>query len=429
MTRATSTAVTVWSAVARRLAFCVVTALHVLLSGCQTSRPATAGTGEVEDTTAAALGMARADDWQQLLGKHARRRADKAVAIAADANGQWVAGTAHGVRGDLPAARAALSACEAERALGGIRAACELVRVNERRIEHGRLLRARLEADGAGTPALLWSLRSPSGSQAWIGGTLHMLKPSMYPLPPAYEQAYASATTLVVELDNTRLTPNSINAMLARHAMLPSGQHLDDWLLGAPGKRIRDYVDDLGLPWLYYQAMKPSALVNAIATAAFATAGFAAEHGMDAHYLRRAHADGLRIVELETLDAQLAVVHGGAPPTAEQLASDLHNLASGNLINTLVAAWYGGDAEAFVKLFSAGARTPEQRALQHQLLDQRNRQMARRINDLLAAPDQRLFVLVGSGHVVGAQSVITELAQLGFEPVQVGKDGASYVPR
>jgi uncharacterized protein YbaP (TraB family) len=119
-------------------------------------------------------------------------------------------------------------------------------------------------------------------------------------------------------------------------------------------------------------------------------------------------------------------VHGGPPPDIDAVAGDLDALASGQLINEITAAWYAADAGALQAMFDAEALRDGDRAHLERLLDVRNREMAVRIAELLAEPEQRHFVLVGAGHVIGDGSVIAELARMGFTAVQLGKDGEPH---
>ena len=104
--------------------------------------------------------------------------------------------TTHGQANDLMAAITALRTCEASRRPE--QPACELRHLNDERITSGAEIRATVPTEEH--PLYLWRLESPT-STVFLAGSVHILKPSLYPLPAVYDQAFAAADTLVVEVN------------------------------------------------------------------------------------------------------------------------------------------------------------------------------------------------------------------------------------
>ena len=57
---------------------------------------------------------------------------------------------------------------------------------------------------GAHADSSVWAISS-SGNTLYLGGTIHMLRPSDYPLPEEYEQAYQDSSGLFSRLDPERI--------------------------------------------------------------------------------------------------------------------------------------------------------------------------------------------------------------------------------
>jgi uncharacterized protein YbaP (TraB family) len=104
------------------------------------------------------------------------------------------------------------------------------------------------------------------------------------------------------------------------------------------------------------------------------------------------------------MDTQLAVL--------DQALSDLPELEDS--ISQLMTAYFRGDDDALLDTLTAQTGDhPLAKAFNDQLIDQRNRGMAKSIADYLETPHSYL-VLVGAGHLVGPSSIIAELGRAGI---------------
>ena len=83
------------------------------------------------------------------------------------------------------------------------------------------------------------------------------------------------------------------------------------------------------------------------------------------------------------------------------------------MINDLVAAWNSGD-EAKLESLLNGEMRDKYPDLYKRLIVERNLRFADKIAELSRGPGV-LFVAVGAGHLVGADSVQADLAKLGIK--------------
>ena len=91
----------------------------------------------------------------------------------------------------------------------------------------------------------------------------------------------------------------------------------------------------------------------------------------------------------------------------------------------MLAAWAAGDDGAMARLIrEQSGDSAVAQDFMYALLDKRNTQMAQRIADMLKGSDSH-FVLVGSAHLAGKQSVITELRRLGFDGQRISSSDAT----
>ena len=77
-----------------------------------------------------------------------------------------------------------------------------------------------------------------------------------------------------------------------------------------------------------------------------------------------------------------------------------------------VDAWLRGDAATLGRELVDPMKKPESKVVYDRLIAQRNRSMASKIEWYLATPD-KYFVVVGSGHLVGDDSILAILRKNG----------------
>jgi uncharacterized protein YbaP (TraB family) len=121
-------------------------------------------------------------------------------------------------------------------------------------------------------------------------------------------------------------------------------------------------------------------------------------------------------LQLESLDFQLKLLFDQPMDTQlavlEQALGDLPELEDS--ISQLMTAYFRGDDGTLLKILAAQTGDhPLAKAFNDQLIDQRNRGMARTIAGYLETPHSYL-VLVGAGHLVGPNSIIAELGRAGI---------------
>lgn len=272
-----------------------------------------------------------------------------------------------------------------------------------------------VQAQSGSTP-LIWEARSATNT-VYLFGTIHVGARKMYPLSPAVERAYAAARTVALEADPTDQSA-AITAM-QRAAYKPPdnlANHISPTLMEDLGKAL----PSIGLPIEYARAMPPHLLAMTLAMMEVGRQGYDPNLGLEMHLARRAKQDGKRIVELESIAGQLALLDSFSPDLQEgMLRATVDGITANTLggdVRELVSAWSAGDAKRLSEQVDKeidGLPATQAQEMRERLYDARNREMSERIVAMLAG-SEAAFVAVGTGHLLGPTGIVELLRARGF---------------
>jgi uncharacterized protein YbaP (TraB family) len=263
----------------------------------------------------------------------------------------------------------------------------------------------------------LWKVTSPSGSGAYLLGSVHVLTKRFYPLGPAIEEAFADSRTLVEEVDLDEMNNPATMMGLVGKAMLPQGRTLDQVVSAETFAAVRARADANGVPLMLIQRMKPWMAAVTLTTAELTKAGFDSDLGIDKHFYERAKAAGMPRRALETVAYQFDRLDGLGEALQEEslkaLLADIDSQARN--VETMATAWRQGDTATLEKLLHEGfSDSPE---VAERLLYERNRNWIPHVETCLA-DGARCFVVVGAAHLVGPNSLVQLLRDRKLTVVQ-----------
>ncbi|WP_049723378.1 TraB/GumN family protein [Gilvimarinus polysaccharolyticus] len=257
----------------------------------------------------------------------------------------------------------------------------------------------------------VWQV-SDGENKLFIGGTIHMLKPSDFPLPAEYPAALAAADQVVFEANMDVLSDAEFSQRLQQAMMLESGQTLEDRLNSKTWQRLSAYALARQLPLAPLQAFEPAFVALAFTMLEMQKLGFG--EGIDRRYFDMAKTQGKVLGELETTEQQLGFVVAMTKMDPNLFINstldDLEQMAE--LFETMVAEWRAGDADDLFKLMGK-PMLDEAPELYDVILAQRNKNWLPKIKALLATPEKE-FILVGALHLAGPDSVLALLEQQGY---------------
>jgi uncharacterized protein YbaP (TraB family) len=258
---------------------------------------------------------------------------------------------------------------------------------------------------------------SLDGRVMHLFGTLHVGLPDYYPLEPRIVDALAQSSTLALELDPAQPQAKLLRA-LRTHGMLETGgagyDNMDKDRRALLERLVAQSGYDAGGVLRY----KPVLLATLLAMAEYTKQGYRSELSSEAYLSRLARTKGVRIVELESLDRQLAMLDRLADPDRWRFLDEIMGaIASGaqrEEARTMVQAWAGADRAALDRI---AARCELDTSVSGSfvtriLLKERNVALADSLLQLLRQ-EARTFAAVGVLHLVGNNSVPALLQEKG----------------
>jgi uncharacterized protein len=270
----------------------------------------------------------------------------------------------------------------------------------------------------AGSKIFLWEVKSATNT-LYVFGSLHVARPDFYPLPEAVENAYRQADELVVEIDITDTASVAKSLSLLTYAPPDS---LDHHVSPAVWKQVEAASKKNKQDVATFKPLKAATLASMLAVSTLAAHGYDPQAGIDLHFLESAHADGKRIVELETPDSQARILGGMTDADGEAMLSEtLEEMRSDDLVrgtDDLAAAWKAGDEQSVARLLREANKDEASRKIFAKLFDERNPAMADKIA-AVASGSERALVVIGAGHLAGDHSVLALLKGKGLRVRQL----------
>src|SRR5258708_4750508 len=262
----------------------------------------------------------------------------------------------------------------------------------------------------------LWELHGKHNT-VFLLGSIHVLRPGDYPLSPAVMQAYAGSKSLVMEINLADMDLEQLQGEMMASAMLPEGKSLPEVLGAKRYARAETLAREVGVELSTFDQFAPWFAAEAISQLQLMQLGFQPTSGVEMYFRERARGDGKSVAGLETVHDQIALFEGlSMDAQAEYLVSSLeqaHELPK--QVDDMVHAWQRGDTAWFdEQLKSELGRDP---VLYQSVLAARNRKWIPKIEALLN-DDKNYLVIVGTGHLVGRNSVIDLLQKDGIGATQ-----------
>lgn len=305
---------------------------------------------------------------------------------------------------------------------------------------------------------MMWEVRpSEGGGRAYLFGSIHFGTSELYPLPDYVLAAFNDSEALVVELDMDQVSTAQASQILIANGRLPKGETLKSRLTQSQWDDLLEIARYVGLPAPAFQRLRPWMVAVQLTAAKIRRSGFSEEYGVDKHMLELAKSQtpAKPIIELETFAQQMALFEGldGPEEVAFLLQSmdEFHKTPAS--LMAIIHAWSQGDeavleelisgafnqpltgepmpnqplAQAGAEVASPGAapktnagldpvaqsRSASADDLYQRIFTDRNVMMQKQIADRIRE-GERLFVVVGAGHVLGDDGLKTRLEQEGF---------------
>jgi len=265
--------------------------------------------------------------------------------------------------------------------------------------------------------APVWALRGEHNT-VYLAGSVHLQKRADAGLPANLRRAYASAGSVVLELDLDDLDPTAAQSWVLQHGVLDDGRHLRDVVGADVYARTGAAADSIGVPVAMLDRFEPWTAALTLVQLRYAALGYDPDAGIDQQIEAVAQRDGKPVRGLETLDEQLGALDGlSYADQSRFLAMTVDELDTmDEETDQLLAAWRAGDSRELARILGEEyERFPQ---LYRALVTDRNRRWMDRIAPLLHE-ERDVLIVVGALHLVGRDGLLELARSRGWQPREV----------
>lgn len=258
----------------------------------------------------------------------------------------------------------------------------------------------------------LWKVTSDT-STLYLQGSMHLLKPSNYPLDPAIEAAYFASDSLILEVDMKVLNSIKTQQMILKKSLLPRKKTLKTVLNKEIYQELEAACSKNHIPIDSVTKFKPWFVTTMLTLVQLKEMGFDQKKGLDTYFFERATKDQKKIIGLETAEFQIDLLDQFSTKNpslfvARSLA-DLRFLEQD--IDQLSQAWVQGDIETVGTLMDKSfINYPE---FYNSFVSNRNKRWMKPLNTLLSNKGT-CMVVVGAGHLPGENGLLSLLHKKGY---------------
>ncbi len=249
----------------------------------------------------------------------------------------------------------------------------------------------------------------------FLTGSIHALQQDAYPLPQAFESAFAQAEIVVFEIDVNDMIQAAVQMMAA--GSLEEGRTLEQVVGPEMWFEFKVHCDLLNLNPSMFSRMKPWMAALTLTSMELAKHGYLATAGLDSHFTQRADEAGKERQALETAEFQVSLF---ADLDAEQSLAFLHYTLTDLEVmipemEKMYRDWRSGNVEGMEQWLLEGFE--EFPDVFNRMVIDRNRAWVPKIVELLEG-DRNAMLVVGSMHLVGDEGLVALLRQEGYAVVQ-----------
>jgi len=258
----------------------------------------------------------------------------------------------------------------------------------------------------------LWKLKSEKNT-VYILGSIHLLKRDAYPLAQTVERAFNDSQVVVLETDLEALMQERVQKLFLSKGLYDGKETLRGNVADATYEFVGRRTKELGLDIERFSRFRPWFLALTLAVVKLQKLGFDPEHGVDTYFFDKAKKAGKETKGLETAEYQIDLFDGMSASLQEKLL--LQTLRDLDIIekdiDRIVAAWASGDTGTLEAVMLKSLR--EYPEVYNRLLKERNMNWLPKIERLIGQ-DKNYLVVVGVGHLIGTDSVISLLKGKGY---------------
>jgi len=259
----------------------------------------------------------------------------------------------------------------------------------------------------------VWKV-SKGGDHIFIGGTVHILPATEFPLPKEFDIAYKQSDSIVLETKLPDANDTAFQMQMMQQMAYKEGKKITDFLSKRTQQKLNNYLTSLGVDMMMFERFKPGFLVTMFAMLEAQKAQLSGE-GVDIFYSKQANSDKKSIAYLETAEFQMNMIASmGKGDEDKFMKSNLAQMKDFKVsFLGILKAWRAGDVEQLNELAFEPMKDDPKTV--KTLLTDRNRNWIPHIERMFTNnANNKEFVLVGVAHLVGNKSVLALLKAKGY---------------
>lgn len=258
----------------------------------------------------------------------------------------------------------------------------------------------------------VWKV-SKGGSEIYLAGTIHLLRPADLPLPAPFFAALEQSDVLYVEADVDKMQDQQVAQQMMMKMMLPQGETLSSVLEEETYKRLEEACTSVGIPLAQLAAFKPALAVVSLTSMKLMGMGITGE-GVDKTLMKKAAELKKEVAFMESVEYQIDVIskmgEGNEDAFVRYSLDDLDKVEVE--FSALLDEWKVGENEKM----NASVEEMQQDfpKLYTSLLLERNKNWMEKIKPLFEN-DKTEMIAVGTLHLHGEDGLLSQLKAKGYK--------------
>ncbi|WP_408893824.1 TraB/GumN family protein [Paenibacillus taichungensis] len=268
-----------------------------------------------------------------------------------------------------------------------------------------------------GGRGFMWEVES-NGNTVYLVGSMHIADESFYPLRKEFEEAFAEADYLGVEIDISKAADEAQQKIVLDLGSYQDGSTLKDHISSETYTQLGDILKQSGLEANALDTFKPWVVESTLASLKSMKAGYDASAGVDLYFIQKAIERKLPVIELESYESQLGMFNKFSKELQEKtLKATLDNFdVLDDSVNQMAEMWKTGNDEQLLKLTNSFSDDEEYNKA---MLIDRNVGMADKIDGYLKnGKGEEYFIVVGAAHYLGDHGIVKLLKDKGYTVVR-----------
>ncbi|KGJ96643.1 TraB/GumN family protein [Colwellia psychrerythraea] len=259
----------------------------------------------------------------------------------------------------------------------------------------------------------VWKV-SKGNDHIFIGGTVHILPASEFPLPAEFEQAYQKSNIIVLEAKLPDASDTDFQMKMMQQMAYGQNKTIGDFLSAKTKQNLSQYISALGVDLMMFERFKPGFLMTMLALLEAQKAGLSGE-GVDIFYSNKAKKDNKKLAYLEIAEFQMNMIANMGVGNEEKFVkSNLEQMKDfKSMFLGLLKAWRAGD-EKQLNTLAIEPMKDDPNTIKTLLTD-RNKNWIPHIEQMFSGNrSDKELVLVGVAHLAGNNSVLALLKAKGY---------------